>query len=72
MSARARVTQCRISLYADDVGIFTNPSKVELTTIKYTLDYFGNASVLITNLLKTEVFPICCEGIDLQDLLTVF
>ena len=36
------------------------------------LKAFGEASGLITNLSKTEVFPIRCGDFDLQDILTVF
>ena len=68
----ARTTRCRISLYADDAGIFANPDKDELHAISAILKTFGEASVLITNLSKTEVFPIRCAGIDLQDVLSVF
>ncbi|VAH57842.1 unnamed protein product [Triticum turgidum subsp. durum] len=57
---------------ADDAGIFANPDKDELTTINSILDCFGNALGLITNIIKTEIFPIRCENFDLQNLLTVF
>ena len=68
----ARMARCRISLYADDAGIFANPDKDELHAISAILKTFGEASGLITNLSKTEVFPIRCAGIDLQDVLSVF
>ncbi|XP_073355531.1 uncharacterized protein [Aegilops tauschii subsp. strangulata] len=69
---RARTARCRISLYSDDAGIFANPDKDELHAISAILKTFGEASGLITNLSKTEVFPIRCVGIDLQDVLSVF
>ena len=34
---------CRISLYADDAGIFANPVKEELDAIAGILAYFGEA-----------------------------
>ncbi|XP_073362838.1 uncharacterized protein [Aegilops tauschii subsp. strangulata] len=68
----ARTVRCRISLYADDAGIFANPDKDELHAISTILKTFGEASGLITNLSKTEVFPIRCADIDLQDALSVF
>ena len=60
LSVRARAVQCRISLYVDDVGIFANPIKEELILTNSIPDYFVNANILVTNLLKTEVFPIRC------------
>jgi hypothetical protein len=69
---RSRSIQCRISLYADDVGIFVNPVKKELTAIAAILDVFGKASGLVTNTAKSEVFPVRCDGIDLSDILSAF
>lgn len=57
---------------ADDAGIFANPDKDELITINFILDCFGNALGLITNIIKTEIFPIRCEDFDLQNLPPVF
>lgn len=57
---KARSTSCRISLYADDAGIFANPVKEELDAIAGILACFGEASGLITNVTKTKVFPIRC------------
>jgi hypothetical protein len=69
---RARVVHCRMSLYVDDVGIFANPIKEESIVTNSIPDCFANANSLVTNLPKTEVFPIHYEGIDMHDLLTVF
>jgi hypothetical protein len=69
---RSRATRCRISLYADDAGIFVNPLKEELQVITAILDCFGKASGLVTNMSKTEVFPVRCDDIDLPDLLSAF
>jgi hypothetical protein len=69
---RSCSTSCRISLYADDTGIFIKPIKEELQAITAILDTFGKASGLVTNMAKTEVFPIHCDDIDLDDILSVF
>jgi hypothetical protein len=69
---RSRTMHCRISLYADDAGIFINPIKAELQAVSGILDCFGKASGLITNLAKTEVFAVRYDNLDLQDILTDF
>jgi hypothetical protein len=69
---RSRITRCRISLYADDAGIFVNPLKEELQAISSILNCFGQASGLITNMTKTEVFPVRCDEVDLPDILADF
>ena len=63
---------CRISLYADDVGIFANPVKEELDAIAGILACFGEASGLITNVPKKEVFPIPFQQIDLAHIFSGF
>jgi hypothetical protein len=44
----------------------------ELQVISTILDCFGKASVLVTNLSKTKVFPVRYGDIDLADILLVF
>jgi hypothetical protein len=68
----SRLIRCRISLYADNAGIFVNPVKDELRAITAILDVFGKASGLMTNTAKSEVFLVCCDDIDLVDILSVF
>lgn len=68
----ARSVRCRISLCADDIGIFANPQKEEIVTNSALLQLFGEASGLITNVSKSEAFPIRCEGIDLANVLADF
>lgn len=68
----ARSVRCRISLYADDAGIFANPIKEEIDSISAILHLFGEASGLITNVSKSEAFPIRCEEINLTDILAGF
>jgi hypothetical protein len=61
---KAKTASFRASLYADDTGVFANPDKDELLSLSVILDFLGKASDLITNLAKTEVFPIRCANID--------
>ena len=56
-----RALQHRISLYADDVVLFLRPSASD---IEITLQLFGNASGLTTNLQKSSVLPIQCTEDD--------
>ena len=56
----ARPASCRVSLYADDAGIFATPVKEEIDALALILAFFGDASGLITNVSKTEVFPVRC------------
>jgi hypothetical protein len=69
---KARNTTFKASLYADDAGIFASPCKAELDAVSAILDFFRKASGLITNLGKTEVFPIRCDNINLPDILSEF
>jgi hypothetical protein len=56
-------------LYADDAAIFIQPSSHELQLTQSILQTFVEASGLITNISKTEVFPIQCDNLDLSFLL---
>ncbi|KAM0839424.1 hypothetical protein ACQ4PT_060322 [Festuca glaucescens] len=58
----------RISLYADDVVIFTNLELAELNSVKLLLQSFGEASGLFTNFSKSSILPIHCQGMDLTAL----
>lgn len=62
----------RISMYADDVVIFTEPDMTELNSVKLLLHCFGEASGLYTNFSKSAIIPIHCESLDTHDLATVF
>lgn len=68
----AWTASCWISLFTDDVGIFANPSKEELNAISSILLALGDVSSLVTNLSKSEIFPICCHDMDLHDILSEF
>jgi hypothetical protein len=62
----------RISMYADDAAIFTNPTKDDLDAIKMVLQIFGNASGLHINIQKSSIHPIRCQDIDLDQVLSDF
>lgn len=47
-----------ISLYANDVALFIQPTKEELQVIKIILDQFGEAAGLKTNLKKSCIIPM--------------
>jgi hypothetical protein len=56
----------RASLYADDAAVFIKPNVREVGVTEFILDLFAKTSGLITNLEKTEFFPIRCEEINLN------
>jgi len=56
-----RNLQHRISLYADDVVIFLQPSANDIRAILDILHLFGEASGLKTNVQKSTVVPIHCS-----------
>lgn len=72
MPIKAKNGVYRISLYADDAAIFANPNIDEMRTIARVLRVFGDASGLLVNLEKTEIFPIQCQANDLQECLIHF
>lgn len=51
----------RISLYADDVILFTAPNLEDLDLLKAILQKFGNAFGLHTNMAKSSILPIRCD-----------
>lgn len=62
----------RCSLYADDVALFALPTEDELIALKRILLFFAQISGLHTNMSKTEIYPISCSDIDLDNILTFF
>ena len=52
----------RMSLYADDVALFIRSEEEDLQITKELLQVFGEASGLQTNLQKSCVIPIHCDG----------
>jgi hypothetical protein len=68
----ARAKGIKTSLYADDASIFISPMRQDLAVLRVILDIFGQASGLRTNLLKSEVFLISCNNINLAEVLEGF
>ena len=66
----AKAAHLRCSLYADDAGIFARPEAIVLQALANILDFFGKCSGLKINMTKTEVFPIQCGDLNLEDILT--
>jgi len=58
----ASTAKWRISMYADDAAIFTNPIKSDLDAIKMILHIFGSASGLHINIHKSSIHPIRCQA----------
>ena len=65
-----RVLQHRISLYADDVVIFLQPSANDIRLTLDILQLFGEASGLKINVQKSTVLPIHCMAEHLTTLQT--
>lgn len=56
-------------MYADDAALFLNPTKEEVRAIKEILTVFGHASGLTINLQKCAVYPIKCEGLNIEQIM---
>ena len=56
-------------MYADDAVIFVKPAGRDINNLALILKNFGEVTGLTTNLLKTSVTPISCEGMNLDDIL---
>ena len=69
---RGRAPMIRTSLYADDAAIFVTPNKDDINFLSSTLENFGNVTGLVTNCAKSQVAPIHCEHVDLDDILQAF
>ncbi|MCS4558820.1 reverse transcriptase domain-containing protein, partial [Shewanella sp. C32] len=57
-----RELKLRISLYADDIVIFTNPVREEIDALMKNMHDFGEASGLHINPSKSTALPIRCEN----------
>jgi hypothetical protein len=55
----------RMSLYIDDATVFINPTKQDYIMTKHILQLFGEATCLISNMNKTEIYPIRYQEINL-------
>ena len=69
---RGRTPTIRTSLYADDAAIFVKPVKEDVTFLANTLEQFGLVTGLVTNCAKSQVAPIRCDSIDLEEVLQSF
>jgi hypothetical protein len=65
----ANCAEFRMSLYVDDAAIFVNPSDQDVAASRLILIIFGEALRLITNLDKTEFFPIKCQHLNIEQFL---
>jgi hypothetical protein len=65
---KGRQCTLRASFYADDVALFLNPTRQDIEGLGAILSAFGRATGLITNLAKSSLSPISCQGINIQDL----
>jgi hypothetical protein len=61
---RPNYDTCRVSLYA--AALFIQPNQEELQVVDHILHNFAEASGLVTNMSKTNYYPISCEGISLE------
>lgn len=69
---RGRQAKQRLSLYADDAVIFTNPRQEDVRCIMQIMDAFGDATGLRINVSKSTVAQIRCAGIDMDQVLSDF
>lgn len=72
LSSLQRQRRFRCSLYADDVALFIKPNRDEMLVLRGILSVFAEASGLYTNMEKTEIYPISCNEINLDDCLSIF
>jgi hypothetical protein len=56
----------RVSLYANDAALFFKPSNEDLSVMNCILQLFAYASGLVTNLNKTQAYPIRCDNVNLN------
>lgn len=56
----------RLSLYADDVVMFTSAKPEDINLIKALLGKFGNASGLRANMVKSSIVTIRCQEQDVE------
>jgi hypothetical protein len=56
----------KLSLYANVAALFIQPTEQDFLITNHILDIFVESSGLVTNLSKTEFYPIQCDNIDLD------
>jgi hypothetical protein len=64
---KGRHARLRISMYADDAVIFSNPRRQDITCIMEIMNAFGAATGLKINLHKSTVASINCAGLDMEE-----
>lgn len=69
---KGRQAKLRISMYADDAVIFSNPRREDITCIMEIMKAFGEATGLQINMHKSSVATIRCAGLDMDDILQNF
>jgi hypothetical protein len=69
---KGRQARVRLSLYADDVMIFTNPVKEDISCIMQLMKAFGEATGLNINMAKSSVAAIRCSGLNMDEVLGGF
>lgn len=69
---RSRQNRMWLSLYADDIMIFTNPVKSDIGCIMQVMRAFGDATGLRINMAKSSISAIRCADIDMDDVLQEF
>lgn len=62
----------RVSLYADDAIVFSNPVKAEVDVLKQLMEGFGLATGLRLNPAKSSVAQIHCQHLNLDEILQSF
>lgn len=66
---KGRQARLCLSLYADDVMIFTNPVKEDISCIMQIMKAFGDATRLDINMAKSSIATIRCAGINMDEVL---
>jgi hypothetical protein len=69
---RGKQTVMHTSMYVDHTTIFSKPYKKDVTALADILAKFIKVLGLQTNVLKSSVIPIRCQGVDLDEVLRDF
>jgi hypothetical protein len=62
----------RTSLYVDDAALFLHPIALDVQHLHQLLNSFSSATDLCTNVQKSHIFLINCEGTDISSILSHF
>jgi hypothetical protein len=62
----------RTSLYAEDAMLFLRPIASDVSNLQHLLTQFGTATGLCTNIQKSEIYQVRCEGVDTTEVLGNF